>query len=82
MTRAQLEAELVESLVAECSAPRPLVLTTRWFRRNCGLGMRVWRANTRNFDYDVDIEHVEIGCPKYELTPNGPALKRKKKETE
>lgn len=61
---------------------RPLVLTTRRFRRSAKLGMKVWRSVTRNFDYDLEIEHIEIGCPGYELSNNGPVHKKKEEDDE
>lgn len=61
-------------------AVRPLVLTTRRFRRSAPLGMKVWRSVTRNFDYDLEIEHIELACPGYELSNNGPVHKRRKKD--
>ncbi len=64
-----------------CESPRPLVLTTRWFRRSAPLGMKVWRSVTRNFDCGHEIEHIEIACPNYKLTDRGPVIERKK-ETE
>lgn len=63
-------------------APRPMVLTTRRFRRSAPCGMKVWRAVTRNFDYGTEIEHVELACPGYELSNNGPVHKRKDEEDE
>lgn len=58
------------------------VRTSRRFKRTASLGMKVWRSMTVNFDCVYVIEHVELECPNYELTPNGPVYKRKKKETE
>lgn len=59
-----------------CDAPRPLILTSRRFRRPANFGMKIWRSATRNFDYDLEIEHVEIACPGYKLTDNGPMMDR------
>jgi len=68
--------------VAFTEVPRHDIRTSRKFRRGATLGMKVWRSMTVNFDLPQIIEHVEIECPNYELTPNGPMYKRKKKEVE
>jgi hypothetical protein len=75
----KMETEIVENLVEQYETVRPMVLTTRWFRRNANLGMKVWRSTTRNFDCDFEVEHVEIGCPNYTLTDRGPVLEKKEK---
>ena len=69
-----------QEMLKGIEAPRPLVLTTRRFRRSAPGGMKVWRSVTRNFDYDVEIEHVEIACPGYELSNSGPTHKRRETE--
>lgn len=56
---------------------RPLVLTTRWFRRSVSNGAQVKRAMTRNFCYGTQIEHIEVSCPGFELTERGPVLLEK-----
>ena len=71
-----METEIVENMVEQYDEVRPLVLTTRIFRRNANLGMKVWRSVTRNFDCAFEIEHIEVGCPKYTLTDRGPVLER------
>jgi hypothetical protein len=75
-----METEIVENMVDEYKMVRPLVLTSRRFRRNAGLGMKVWRSATCNFDYGTEIEHIEIGCPNYVLTDRGPVIERKKED--
>lgn len=62
--------------------PKPDIRTSRQFKRGASHGMKIWRSMTINFDLAQMIEHVELECPNYELTPNGPVYKRKKKETE
>lgn len=69
-----------KNFVREHNELRPLVLTSRRFRRNANLGMKVWRSATRNFDYDFEIEHVEIACPKYSLTDRGPTIDKQDDE--
>lgn len=59
---------------------RPLVLTTRWFRRSVSNGAQVRRAKTRNFCYGIEIEHVEISCPGYDLTERGPVMREKENQ--
>ena len=56
---------------------RPLVLTTRWFRRGVSNGAQVRRAKTRNFCYGIEVEHIEVSCPGFELTERGPVLVEK-----
>ena len=72
-----METEFTENMIKEAEAARPLVLTSRKFRRNANLGMKVWRSESRNFDYGTEVEHVEIACPSYELTERGPMIERK-----
>ena len=76
-----METEMVETL-KEFEVQRPLILTTRKFRRSASFGTQVWRSVTRNFDFDQEIEHVEIACPNYKLTDRGPVLERKEKDDE
>ena len=75
-----METEITENMIEDAENARPLVLTSRKFRRNATLGMKVWRSKTRNFDYCTEIEHVEIACPNYVLTDRGPVIERKKEE--
>lgn len=77
-----METEIVENMVDEYNMVRPLVLTSRWFRRNANYGMKVWRSKSRNFDCGHEIEHIEIGCPSYVLTDRGPVIERKKENEE
>ena len=72
--------ENLENIIDQHDASRPLILTTRRFRRSSNYGMKVWRSVTRNFDMDQEIEHVEIACPNYRLTDRGPVLDRKQEE--
>lgn len=76
----EVEEVEFEDVKEYLEAPKPLILTTRKFRRTAPLGMHVWRSATRNFDYGVDIEHVEIGCPGYKLSDRGPVHKEVKKD--
>ena len=75
-----MEIDIEDRMVDEHETLRPMVLTTRWFRRNANLGMKVWRSESRNFDTDTEIEHIEIACPNYTLTDRGPVIERKKEE--
>jgi len=58
------------------------VRTSRKFKRTVPLGMKVYRSMTINFDCRFAIEHVEIECPGYELTPDGPVHKLPEEEVE
>ena len=53
------------------------VPTSRRFCKNVHLGMKVYRSMTVNFDISQVIEHVEMSCPQFTLTKNGPRLKTK-----
>jgi len=53
------------------------VKTSRKFCKNVPLGMQVYRSMTVNFDIPQIIEHIEIACPMFTLTENGPQLKTK-----
>ena len=51
------------------------VQTSKRRRRNVALGMQVYRSMTVNFDTFQVIEHIELACPKFTLTKDGPRLK-------
>lgn len=51
------------------------VQTSKKRRKNVALGMQVCRSMTVNFDTLQLIEHIELACPKFTLTENGPRLK-------
>lgn len=57
------------------------IRTSRTFTKNAKHGMRVSRSVTINFDAPTIVEHIEMACPNYELTPDGPVYTRKKKDT-
>jgi hypothetical protein len=40
-------------------------------------GAQVRRAKTRNFCYGIEVEHIEVSCPGFELTNRGPVLVEK-----
>jgi len=69
-----MEPEVIQTLAAYANVPQPLILTTRRFRRTARFGTHVWRSVTRNFDYDTEIEHIEMACPGYTLTDRGPVI--------
>ena len=56
-------------------APPLDVRTTRKFKRSAPLGMKVWRSLTINFDCMQLVEHIELECPGFVLTEQGPVLK-------
>ena len=74
------EEQKFAQLVADHAAAQPLILRSRMFRRNENFGMKVWRGATRNFDTEVEIEHIEIACPSYVLTGRGPMIEHKEEE--
>ena len=76
-----MDREAIEML-ATLQEERPDIRSSRQFRRNVGHGMKVWRSETRNFTYDVLVEHITLECPHYHLTDRGPALNRKEKDDE
>ena len=55
--------------------PKDDVQTSRRFCKNVALGMQVYRSMTVNFTLNQIIEHIEIACPQFTLTKNGPRLK-------
>jgi hypothetical protein len=55
--------------------PKDDVQTSRRFCRNIPLGMQVYRSMTVNFTLGQVIEHIELACPKFTLTNDGPRLK-------
>lgn len=55
--------------------PKDNVQTSRRFCRNVPLGMQVYRSMTVNFDTPHVIEHIELACPQFTLSKDGPRLK-------
>ncbi len=55
--------------------PKDDVQTSKKRRKNVALGMQVCRSMTVNFDTFLVIEHIELACPKFTLTKDGPRLK-------
>ena len=55
--------------------PKKEIQTSKRRRKNVALGMRVCRSMTMNFDLGLVVEHIELACPKFTLTKNGPRLK-------
>ncbi len=53
------------------------IQTSKRRRKNIHLGMQVCRSMTANFDTLQIVEHIELECPKYTLTDDGPRLKTK-----
>ena len=51
------------------------IQTSKRRRKNVHLGMQVYRSMTVNFNTLQIVEHIELACPKYTLTPDGPRLK-------
>ena len=57
--------------------PKQDIQTSRRFCRNVPLGMQVYRSMTVNFDIPSMVEHIEMACPEFTMTENGPRLKTK-----
>jgi hypothetical protein len=55
--------------------PKDDIQTSRRFCKNVALGMQVYRSMTVNFDTQHVIEHIELACPQFTLSKNGPRLK-------
>lgn len=55
-------------------APKIEILLTKRRKRSAPLGMKIWRSAALNLDCMQIVEHIEIACPKYELTARGPEL--------
>lgn len=72
-----MEAEITQNMVEEYEAVRPMILTSRRFRRSVTMGMKVWRSETRNFDTETEVEHIEIACPHLKWTDRGPVWDHK-----
>jgi hypothetical protein len=53
------------------------IQTSKKRRKNVALGMEVCRSMTANFDTLQIVEHIELSCPKYTMTNDGPRLKTK-----
>ena len=51
------------------------VQTSKKRRKNVAGGMQVCRWMTVNFDLSLMVEHIELSCPKFTLTKDGPRLK-------
>jgi hypothetical protein len=64
----------------EYEVPRPMVLTTRTFKRSITHGAVVRRSTTRNFDCEYEIEHIEMTCPHLKWTDCGPVWHRNVEE--
>lgn len=53
------------------------IQTSKKRRKNVTLGMQVCRSMTVNFDTLQLVEHIELECPEYTMTNDGPRLKTK-----